>query len=79
MLSRRDWRGSNWFRLRVGLPKSCALLLVFAPLDLCMEAGKSANARYAEYFHVMIYKAPMEFLDSITGGDQAMSEKVWSW
>ena len=25
---------------------------------------------------VMIYKAPREFLDSITGGGQAMSEKV---
>jgi hypothetical protein len=50
--------------------------LVFVPLDLCMEAGISANARHAEHFHVMIYKAPREFLEGITSGDQAMSEKV---
>jgi hypothetical protein len=37
-----------------------------------MEAGKPANGRCADRFHVMIYQAPTEFLDRITGGDQTI-------
>jgi hypothetical protein len=31
-----------------------------------------------EHFHVMLFRAPKEFLAKITGGDQAMSEKLAS-
>ena len=29
-----------------------------------------------EHFHVMLYKAPKEFLANVTGGDRPMSEKL---
>ncbi len=35
---------------------------------------KSVHA--LEHFHVMVYKAPKEFLEKMTGGDKPMSEKL---
>jgi hypothetical protein len=47
-----------------GGSKGACMLLVFAPPELRMESEISAKTKHAE-----------EFLDRITGGDEAMSEK----